>query len=329
MGRIKTHDLMDVYFATLPPTTVTRIRRTVDRPELYAYEEEIGKEFIDMNEDEIANMIMTFSNQRAGNKSLSYLSVVAIISWYKKIFKFYIDNYELIRNPMDSKRIRAMASSISSPVEGDRIDIDLIDRTIAEIRSLNENCEDRADYLECIILLFYNGLASGEDIARVKADMVHPDTNEIDIGRAVLTVSPRCMELFEKVSRMRTLPSKRSAAYGDPMFSWQNSFFRFAVRGKTQDDFDQVAVGDISRMINNQLKHAVNGTSGAVLNYQNIYYLGFYHYIIEQCGEARAKEIITSVNSIQATDELDRYMLKYGVIQRNTTKIKRKLLAYV
>jgi hypothetical protein len=63
MAKKDTASLLDEYFTTRPETTAKKIRGQIDRPELYAYEKEIGKPLVDMEAQEIAEMIKTFSNK--------------------------------------------------------------------------------------------------------------------------------------------------------------------------------------------------------------------------------------------------------------------------
>ena len=53
MAVISTQELFKRFFENKDPETVRKTRSQVDRPEVYAYEEKIGKQLVDMNEDEL------------------------------------------------------------------------------------------------------------------------------------------------------------------------------------------------------------------------------------------------------------------------------------
>ena len=69
MAVITTKQLMDEYFAEQEEQgkDVRRNRSQLDRSEVYAYEERVGKQLVELNADEILEMISTFQNKK--NKS--------------------------------------------------------------------------------------------------------------------------------------------------------------------------------------------------------------------------------------------------------------------
>ena len=60
MAVISTHELFDKFFEGKDPETVRKTRPQVDRPEVYAYEIKVGKQLVEMNEEELFAMICSF-----------------------------------------------------------------------------------------------------------------------------------------------------------------------------------------------------------------------------------------------------------------------------
>ena len=331
MGIVTTHDLMDGYFATLSPERAIRTRGQVDRAELYAYEIKIGKQLVDMSAEELLDMISSFTKQRRASgpgEPLSYSSFVLLVSLYRQVFEYYIEKYDPnMPNPLYSKLVRGRTSAMRSIEKQQKINKEMFQTAIDQIHSANASYDGKGDYLECILQLYYNGLSSGEEIASIQTDMVIPSEHKIILDRGTITVSQRCMDLLQKVNSMRVINSARNRMYS--LVSWRGSYFKFIVSNKAMPDFDSSEAIDVSRMINWQLKKAVYKTDYSFLNYQNIYYLGFYDYIVSQCGKDRAEELITSVRRGADIDELQRYMVSYCVFEQNITRLKRKLMIYI
>ena len=68
MGKVSTQELLDMYYASVAGTSVEKTRVQIDRPELYAYEIQIGKELIDMDVDDLFGLIIEFRNKRKGKE---------------------------------------------------------------------------------------------------------------------------------------------------------------------------------------------------------------------------------------------------------------------
>jgi hypothetical protein len=106
---IPTKDILEDYFSTMKKGVEVRIRYQVDRKELYAYERKIGKQLFEMNSDELFAMINTFGSQRktvAGRSSMPYNSFFQVCSMYRQIFNYYIENYQVIKNPFNEKSMK-------------------------------------------------------------------------------------------------------------------------------------------------------------------------------------------------------------------------------
>ena len=66
MAVITTKQLMEEYFAEQERQgkDVRRNQSQLDRPEVYAYEQKIGKQLVEFDADEILEMISTFQNKK-------------------------------------------------------------------------------------------------------------------------------------------------------------------------------------------------------------------------------------------------------------------------
>lgn len=116
MAVIETKQLIDEYFdeQVRQGKDVRKSKNQLDRPELYAYEQKIGKQLVEFDADEILEMISTFQNKK--NKfayaeegpKMSANSYKRYISGYKQIFLFYVRKYELVRSPYDDPKLKGI-----------------------------------------------------------------------------------------------------------------------------------------------------------------------------------------------------------------------------
>ena len=109
MGKISTPELLDKYFESVAGTSAAKVRSQIDKPELYEYEIKIGKELIDMDVDDLFGLIFELRNKRKGAEVsflVSHSGFDQIATQLRAIFNYYIDNIELIRNPLNDKRMK-------------------------------------------------------------------------------------------------------------------------------------------------------------------------------------------------------------------------------
>lgn len=151
-----------------------------------------------MNADKILDMMSTFYSKRNGIiQKMSYSTFNQIASAYRNIFNFYIDNYEVIKNPFYDKKLK-----------GGRVAQKLVDnvRTLDEdkVKDIFEKIynyynSDRAMHYECLIQLYINGFPNSMSIVELKEGMIDFKRKIIMLPDRALNVSDRCLELLRYV----------------------------------------------------------------------------------------------------------------------------------
>ena len=154
MAKISTKELFDSFFAEKSRETAIKTRPQIDRPEVYEYEAQIGKQLVDMNVDELFEMVLSFNNNRgtSGAYGISYSSYSQIFSMYRSLFNFYIDNYEIIRNPFNDKRMKGTQAAQRLAQNKEPFTWKNVEEAIAKVRETYEF--NKANYIECILLLY-------------------------------------------------------------------------------------------------------------------------------------------------------------------------------
>ena len=161
MSKVETKVLMDEFFSLMDPERAKRNRKHIDRKEVYEYEKKINKQLIDMDSDELIDMIRTFSKANGG--SVAYASYKQISSMYRSLFDYYIENYEIIKNPWHKKELKG-GVAYKKLKEGDE------PLTWAQVEEVLKSTYEEYKigyyvpmYVELLCLLFYHGFATTKD----------------------------------------------------------------------------------------------------------------------------------------------------------------------
>lgn len=329
MAAMDTKEIFDLYFKDIPSESSRRIRPQVDRPEVYAYEIKVGKQIFDMDVDELLGLILSFNNERRfgdSNFSISYGSIDQIASTYRSIWNYYIDNIEIIRNPWNDKRMRGAALAKRLSESKEPFTYDVIDTAITNL--YNEHPDDNytPKYIECLLLLFYNGFAEAQEIVLLKEDMINFKTHEVRLTGRTVHLSDRCFELLQYVHNLDEIDTQRGTYKAVP---YHDGYFKFVVRAKDADAFQAKTLTEAGAVLTRKITMCVRKKYGIDINYRIVYLLGFFDYIVSKTSLERAKELVTSVRSSEDAQELMRYAGEYGVVADNVTYIKKCLRPFI
>lgn len=326
MAKKDTASLLDEYFTTRPETTAKKIRGQIDRPELYAYEKEIGKPLVDMESQEIAEMIKTFSNKSFSNKvyKMSYRTYDTLLSILRDFFNWYIDNYEVIKNPCNDKKIKGRNVVALFADDVKIFDKDAMEEAIERIR--NDQIEEYADYQEAIIRMFYEGFPEAIDIVNLKEDDVnHKKKTAIVKGREI-QLSDRLYELLVKINHMDEYPAHRGSYL---LLSYRGSYFKFPTRAKFEKEFNdrppEYWAGHISRLFNRDIKNKLDIN----INARTLYLRGFYDFMVDTVGKEETDRLIMSIRNSDDSRKIMSLAEEYGVVEQNVTTLKKVLMPFV
>lgn len=330
MATMDTKEVFDLYFKDVPHDMARKSRPQVDRPEVYAYEAELGKQIFDMDVEELFGLILSFNKNREfgeSNFSISYGSYDQIASTYRSIWNFYIDNIEIIRNPWNDKKMRGVAATKRLAESKTAFTYDIIEKVLSKIKQDYEdvNC-DYGKYLECLILLFYNGFAEAQEIVLLKEDAINFKTHEVRLLGRTIHLSDRCFELLQYVHSLHEIMVWRSCY---TVVSYQNSYFKFIIRAKEVETFQEKSLVDVGAIITRKITTNIRKKYGIDINYRMIYLLGFHDYIVSKVGEEKTKALITSVRNSVDAQELMKYAKEYGVVADNVSYIKKLLRPFI
>lgn len=318
--------LLNEYFETRPKTTVKKIRGQIDRPELYSYEKAIGKSLVEMDSQEIAEMIKTFTNKTHVNKvyRMSYRTYDSLLSMIRDFFNWYIDNYEIIKNPCNDKKIkgRNVLSLFSDDVE--IFDKNAMEKVIERIR--NDQIEEYADYQETIIRLFYEGFPEAIDIVNLKEEDINHKKKTAKVRGREIQLSDRLYELLVKIHSMDEYPARRGNYL---LLSYRGSYFKFPTRMKYENEFNERPpeywAGHIGRVFNRDIKNRLDIN----INARTLYLRGFYDFMVNSVGQEETDRLIMSIRNSDDSRKIMKLAEEYGVVEQNVTTLKKVLMPFV
>ena len=329
MAKISTKKLFDEYFKNLGKTEtyIKKIHSQVDRSEVYEYEKEIGKQLIDMNVDEIFNMLLTFKGNRNLKKadySITYASWTQISSRYRDIFNYYIDNYEVIKNPFHDKRMKGTEAYKRLAKDKEPFTTEKMEKIILDLK--RDFPPDRADYLECVIRLFYEGFANAQELVMLDECMIDFKFKTITLPGRIIQLSNRTFYLLTLIHDSFKISGSHEEYLLEP---WQDHYFKYVIRKKQAKKFQDKNIYEAGNMINRIIIVNVKNKYGIDVNLRTFYLLGFYNHLVEKYGEERTYELITSVRNSVDANELTTTAKLYGMNFGNVTLLKKSLRIFI
>lgn len=326
MGKISTTELLDKYFESIKDTPAVKQRVIIDKPELYAYEQKIGKELIDMDVDDLFGLINEINNKKNGKEipfmtahySFDHLTVLL-----RAIFNFYIDTVEPIKNPMYDKRMKGKEATKRLAQGKETLRFDYVQSIIDKVH--NDTTEDRADYVELIMLLYYSGFENAEEIATFKGSAINHRNRTIAMTGRTVQLTDRCYELLQKFEGIDELVEWRTYY----LTTYRGGYFKFIVQEKQLDEFDDRDIRSICNMINRQISVYVNQPYNTKINFSILYWLGFYDSIIKKYGEEETNRMLLSFRNSDDVTKLMNCARDYGVKVDNISHLKRFLRPFI
>ena len=323
MGKLSTKEIFDAFYAE----NTAKTRPNVDKPVLYEYEQEIGKELIDMDVDELITLIKRMKQQRR-DQMIPYMTTHSsydnIISLFRGIFEWYIDNVDVIKNPFNDKKLKGKTAKLFLLEDMEPFTWDIVADVIRCLH--RDKDEDNADYAELIMLLYYCGFPKAQDIVTMQEDMIDHRNQVVRLPGRTVRLNERCYTLLVKFHDMYEVRGWRGNMW---LESWHNGYFKFIVRPSKAHEIDRRPLSAMCNMVNHTLARQVNDPYGHKINCHTLYYLGFYDYMCSRYGEEKVNEMILSDRNKDDVLAIMNAAREYGVDADNISHLKRNLYAYI
>ncbi|MGN1456524.1 MAG: hypothetical protein ACI4XP_01070 [Acutalibacteraceae bacterium] len=327
MGKISTKELLDKFYSSeeVKGTSMELYRSNIDKPELYAYEKKIGKELIDMNVDELFGLVNEYAIAKYGVDvpyMTNHLSYDQLAVSFRRIFNFYSETVELIRNPWYDKRMKGTQAINELSKNKESFTFDNVRDIISKLHSSLE--PDRADYVELLILLFYSGFKNAEEIVLLKENMIDHRNETVALPGRIVQLTDRCYNLLVRFHNQTEI--QEHAKY--VLVPWQSGYFNFIVRPDSVLDINNRPLKSMCDIINRLFSTHINKPFKTKINYSMLYWLGFYDFLFKKYGTETDK-ILTSKGDEEDIAKLATGAREYGVKYSNITHLKIKLKPFI
>lgn len=327
---VSTKEVIAAYLEYKGMTDVIKYSSQIDRPEIYAHEEKLGKDIFHMTSEELFEMIMSFGNNASSSGenrySMPITTVLHLVSSLRNVFDFYIRNYEVIINPFHDPmwKGKALANKVAS--YGKDFTFDDFNHIIERIQEeFSGNYSIRADYYECILQLIYNGVFDAQEIAQIKPEDIDFDKRMLRIRGQWMKVSDRCFELIETVTRVTYLPSQLGH-YN--LVTWQDNWFKYPCKSLKNNPYERYNLMEVGRSINRAIIQGVKKPIGLTFTLRKIFFLGFYNFMINKRGKEEADRIIMADKDVELAAKLKEDVAEYN-IPNTVYSVKNELIQLV
>lgn len=314
-----TKEIINQYLTTRPEKTQVKIRSMIDRPEVYEYEEKIGKSIFEMNQDELIEMIGTFSRRGAKKSKLSLRSYDVIYSLFRTLFDWYIENVAVIVNQFNNRAFHKKVLGLSSGRKDYVLSGEIIDKAIKNLYA-NETIE-YAEYCEAIILMAREGFAVTGDIVNMKECDVNHSRRSVVIRGVEHLLSYRLYSLLTKIHSADSLSTFRGSFI---LIQFENSYFKFPTRQSFVDVKREPIYWQqyLSRLFIKKIAPCFEGN----ITYRDIYVFGLYEHIVNKYGKEKTDAMILSERDGETNRILNDEAIEYGIVAKSVTQTYIKMM---
>lgn len=324
--RISTKELFDSYSKSEKPSP--NLMKMINNDFAYEYEQRLEKQLVDMTPDEICAFIVEYRTKLLNEgKTLytnMYSSFGAMIALYRKIFDYYIMNYEIIRNPMVGVSVDHVFELFMQGNEPySRKDIDM---AIQKIYSSDLD-EMKKRHLELIFGLAYDGVSTPQEVMLFREEDINHKKRTVRLPGKVVQLTERTYSLLVDLHQIEEIEGNYH--FSTIMASWRGSYFKLRIRESTQDSFDKKSLETVAAKIvydiNRYAKTAVDGK----ISFNLAYMCGFFDNLVNKYGIENITNMVKSLRDANAIEILSREATLYGVPFDNITQLKNKLRIFV
>lgn len=322
---MSTKELIDSFLESQDGKCYAKRRKNFRENQLYDYEKKIGKNLIDMNENELMEFLrnLNISGDNSSSKVVtSSLFIDQVVSIYRKIFDYYTNNFTPIRNPLRNKMFSGNNLFVNVSKGKEILSWNIVNSVIQKIHK--DYSPELADYIELIILLYYNGFANATEIIEMQPkDVCHKNKSVIFPDKTVY-LSDRCYTLLTGINE------KDAPCWNGLIWErWRGSYFKFPIKSRKTDLLADRPLESMRETINAYFSKYINSKYDARINYSSLYCLGFYDYIVKKFGEEETSKMLLSNYNLDYVAKLKQAAEEYGFKTKNISHLKRRLRIFV
>lgn len=289
---------------------------------IQSLETKFGKPFIAFDIPECQEYIkLNMSNKKTSNEATAQKSLVMycnIRKVYKKMWEWYIDNVEVVRNPWTND-IFSEKKAYEWAFSEQKIDLNTYQRAIEVIS--NNYDGDYAIYLECVCTLFYEGFSNPKEVPLLKKSDIDFQIRTIKIEDRVIHVSERLLHLLKKVHDMDGFDHYHTRS---DCVTWHGSYFKFIAQHGSVVENENLA--RVAKRVTDAMKN-VRSNADFEISVRILYMTGFVNFAIQKTGSREsAKEVILETKNNKQFVEL---LNEYGFKTKTISSLRKQFYRYL
>ena len=138
----------------------------------------------------------TRRNSAETNTVMNNYSLDQVLVIYRKVFDYYIEEFEVIKNPFRNPKLRGTELYNRLYENKERFSWEMVEDIIRKLHSGDNQA--RADYIELIMLLYYNGFENATEIVEMQERDVNHKMKAVLLPGKTIHLSDRCYNLLTK-----------------------------------------------------------------------------------------------------------------------------------
>lgn len=323
-----TEEVMKEYFAQAKESVRKNIQGSIVRDELYEYEIELGKQIFDMNSEELIGLLLRYySRSTSKHFTLKQTTYTSIITYMRNIFDFYIYNYEPIVNPWRTKEMKTKVILERLAAEATKVSWQDFEDVINKLY-INYTKED-AEYMECIIRLYYEGFKSASDLISIKENMINFRTKEVKYNGNSIKLTDRTFSLLVKNHNTSEIRGNINVLLES--YSWDGGYFNIFITPRVKENFviGNPTKTDVANKINLKIARNVREKYNIDASANTLFYLGAFDELVARYGREQVKEMVYSVNDSDYNQVLFAFAAERGANVNNILYFKRQMMSFI
>lgn len=308
------HEIMEK--KEIPESRIT-VYRAISMDVIEEYEEECGKHFLEMNEEEIYELVFRVCS--AENRDpVSFAPFV--VSVFRDAFNYYSKHYHPVYNPIGNRYDR-LGELIDAINQGrPRLTTDSMYATIGKLHQIYP--VDQADHLELLILLFYDGVPSIDALLDTKVQDINYKKKSLMVFGREVNLSDRCFFLLDKFTKLDAAEGIRGCIH---YIRWNGCVYPVARRENW--NIDGLTKRQMASMMILNFSKRINAHSDYQMCATDLYLLGFFDYMVAKFGQEDTIKMIQINSKSKGSDSLLKGCAnEYGVHNRNVTQLKQMMI---
>ena len=320
-----TRELLDAFYEQKQDTIMETVKTAIDKPYLFAYEEKIGTQLVDMNEDQLLELMdVVLHHKQSGNEDqfLTMRSYDQVRNALYRLFDMYIETHPR-NNPFDNPKLKR--ENVRKYLAANKQVF-----TINNVREIIQNMifdygSEQAGYLEMLLLLFYSGFQNYQEVLQIETHNIQWERKSIQIKGRTVQLTDRCFELFRKYYYSEYVKGKYKLLY---ITRWKSCAFPFMVQASLRDKMVDYNEKEAQTLLAQQYSYYILKPYRVKVTYTTMYYLGVYDRLVQQYGLQTANDIIYNTGHKYSAQ---REQLRHDNYLTNakTTQITDSLLPFV